>query len=316
MSKFGYRSTAEEVSAGHNLEGKVVIVTGASSGLGQECARVFALRGAHVFMAVRDLQKAQPIADDIRKSTNNSHVEVMRLDLGSWASVREFAKEFLAKNLPINILLLNAGIMAVPFARVEGYESQFATNHLSHFLLSLLLLPALKAGKPSRLVAVSSIAHRRSGVRFDDINFEKEPYEKWVAYGQSKCANVLFVMEFQKHYSSHGISAFAVHPGGIATGLQSSLTKEEMIALGWFDAEGKPNPLFKTIEQGASTSMWASLSADLEGKGGIYLENCEEGKSPDPAVPYAGWWDNARDPEAAAKLWTLSEKAVNETSPH
>jgi len=315
MSNLGYRSTAEEVSQGIDLNGKVAIVTGASSGLGVETARALALRGAHVFLAVRDTNKALPFAQQIKDSTKNQNVEIAKLDLGNLDSVRAFAKEFLAKDLPLNILINNAGIMAVPFQLLEGYESQFATNHLGHFLLAVLLLPALKKGAPSRVVCVSSVAHKRSPVRFDDINFEKESYDKWTAYGQSKTANVLFALEFHKRYSKDGISAFSLHPGGIMTGLQSSLSKEEMTAMGWYDEAGKPNERFKTIEQGAATSIYAALSPDLQGKGGFYLENCEESTIPPNQMPYAGWADHGKDKEAAARLWELSEKATHITAP-
>jgi len=311
MSKFGYRTTALEVSEGVDLNGKVAIVTGASSGLGVETARALAQRGAHVILAVRDTNKAQPFLEDIRKTTGNQNIEIGKLDLGSFASIREFAKHFLDRNLPLNILINNAGIMAVPFQLIEGYEAQFATNHLGHFLLTTLLIPALSKGAPSRVVSVSSCAHKRSPVLFDDINFEKNPYNKWTAYAQSKCANVLFAIEFQKRYGSKGISAFSLHPGGIMTGLQSSLSKEEMIAMGWMDDTGKLNDMFKTIEQGAATSVYAAVSPDLNGKGGFYLEDCAESTIPPETSPFAGWAVHAKDTEAATKLWELSEKATN-----
>jgi len=259
-------------------------------------------------------KKAEPFAESIKKSTNNNNVEIMKLDLGSFDSVREFAKEFLAKNIPLNILINNAGIMAVPFKLVEGYESQFATNHLGHFLLSTLLLPALINGKPSRVVSVSSCAHKRSPIRFDDINFEKQAYDKWTAYGQSKCANVLFAIEFHKRNHQHGVSAFSLHPGGIMTGLQSSLTMEEMTAMGWFDKEGKPNEMMKTVEQGASTSVYAATSPDLEGKGGLYLEDCAVSTVPPEVNHFVGWAAHAKDEVAAARLWELSEKATHHSS--
>jgi len=308
----GYRKTAEEISQGIDLKGKVAIVTGASSGLGVETSRALALRGAHVILAVRDTKKAEPFLEQIKKSTNNDNVEIMRLDLGSFDSVREFAKQFLAKNVPLNILINNAGIMAVPYTLIEGYESQFATNHLGHFLLTTLLLPALIQGKPSRVVSVSSCAHKRMAVDFDDINFEKG-YDKWKAYGQSKTANVLFALEFDKRYRDKGVSAFALHPGGIMTGLQSSLSKEEMQAMGWFDKDGVPNERFKTVEQGASTSVYAATSPELNGKGGLYLEDCAESTTPPELYPFVGWSEHAKDMKAAQRLWELSEKATKHT---
>jgi NAD(P)-dependent dehydrogenase (short-subunit alcohol dehydrogenase family) len=309
----GYRKTAEEISQGIDLKGKVAIVTGASSGLGVETSRVLALRGAHVILAVRDTKKAEPFLEQIKKSTNNDKVEIIRLDLGSFDSVREFAKQFLSKNLPLNILINNAGIMAVPLNMIEGYESQLATNHFGHWLLTTLLLPALIQGKPSRVVSVSSCAHKRLGVNFDDINFEKQGYDKWKAYAQSKTANVLFALEFDKRYRDKGVSAFALHPGGIMTGLQSSLSKEEMLAMGWFDKDGKINDRFKTIEQGAATSIYAATSPELEGKGGLYLEDCDVSTIPPEQFPFAGWAEHAKDMKAAGQLWELSEKATKHT---
>jgi len=272
-----------------------------------------ALRGAHVILAVRDVKKAEPFLETIKKSTHNDKVEIMRLDLGSFDSVREFAKNFLAKNVPLNILINNAGIMAVPFSLIEGYESQFATNHLGHWLLTTLLLPALIQGKPSRVVSVSSCAHKRCGVDFDDINYEKAGYDKWKAYGQSKCANVLFALEFHKRYHDKGVSAFALHPGGIMTGLQSSLSKEEMLAMGWYDKDGNLNERFKTIEQGAATSIYAATSPELNGKGALYLEDCNESTIDPTLYPFVGWSPHAKDMVAAGKLWELSEKATKHT---
>jgi len=312
MAQFGFHSTAEEVSQGIDLKGKVVIVTGGSSGLGQESSRVFALRGAHVILAVRDVKKGQVVADEIKLSTGNSQVEVLQLELSSFASIRTFAQAFKDKGLPLHVLLNNAGIMAVPFQLISGYESQFATNHLGHFLLTNLLAPILVASAPSRVVCLSSVGHRRSPIRFDDINFEKEGYQKWTAYGQSKTANILFAKELQKRLGPKGVTAFSLHPGGIMTGLQSSLSKEEMTAMGWLDENGNPRGGFKTIPQGSATSVYASIVPGLESIGGAYLEDCAECVKPayQTADQIGGVAAHANDLEAAARLWELSEKAV------
>jgi len=304
------------VTEGINLSGKVTIVTGASSGLGVESARVLALRGAHVVVAVRDVKKGEETVQNLVSQSegklNSNQFEVSALDLGSFQSVKDFASRFLASGRPLNILLNNAGIMATPTLQlVEGYESQFATNHLGHFLLTVLLAPALVKGAPSRVVSVSSVAHKRSNVHLDDINFSNRPYEKWSSYGQSKTANILFAIELNKRLASKGVQAFSLHPGGIMTGLQVNVSKDEMRAMGWIDENGNLNSRFKTIPQGAATSLYAATSPDLDGKGGVYLEDNQISHI-DPKDPkvFGGWSDHAKDEQAAARLWEISEKAT------
>ncbi|HZS08305.1 MAG TPA: oxidoreductase [Blastocatellia bacterium] len=313
ISKFGHDSTALEVVAGIDLRGKNAIVTGASSGIGVETARALAAAGADVTLPVRDLKKGEKVAGEIRATAGNDAVRVAELDLSDFASVRRFADGFIASGRPLHILVNNAAIMACPLARSpEGYEAQFATNHLGHFLLTGRLAPALKAGSPARVVVLTSIGHRLSPVHFDDIHFERRGYDKWVAYGQAKTANALFAVELNRRLSSAGVTANAVHPGGILTGLQQHLTQEEMTAMGWFDKDGKPHPVFKTVAGGASTSVWAATAPELEGKGGLYLEDCNEGEPAVPEKRTSGYHPHARDPEAAARLWKVSEEMVGE----
>ena len=312
-SKFGHHSTAMEVVAGIDLRGKTAIVTGASSGLGIETARALAAARAEVILPVRNLEKGEAVAADIRATTSNKAVSVVELDLGDFASIRRCTDEFLATGKPLPILVNNAAIMACPLTRTEqGYEAQFATNHLGHFLFTCRLIPALKSGAPSRVVNLSSLGHRLSPVVFDDIHFAQREYNKWAAYGQAKTANALFAVELNRRLQSSGVTANAVHPGGIMTGLQQHLTREEMIASGWIDEAGNLHPVFKTIEQGAATSVWAATAPELEGKGGLYLEDCNEGEPAVPEKRTSGYFPHALDKEAAAQLWQVSEEMVGE----
>ena len=313
-SRFGHGSTAMEVVASIDLHGKNAIVTGAASGIGVETARALAAAGAAVTLAVRNREKGEAVARDVRATTRSDAVRVEDLDLGELGSVRRFADRVLATGAPIHILINNAGIMACPLGRTpEGFELQFGTNHLGHFLLACRLAPALKAGAPCRVVALSSIGHRLSPVHFDDVHFERRPYDRWLAYGQSKTANALFAVELARRGTAAGITANAVHPGGIMTGLQQHLSREDMDALGWLDPDGKPRKGFKTPAQGAATSVWAATAPELEGRGGRYLEDCQEGEPVRPDVPFAGYHPHARDAESAKRLWTVSEQMIGET---
>jgi NAD(P)-dependent dehydrogenase (short-subunit alcohol dehydrogenase family) len=310
-SRFGWATTAMEVVEGVDLRRKNAIVTGAASGIGVETARALAAAGAAVTLAVRNVGKGEGVAAELRQSAPGAVVGVEALDLGDLASVRAFTMRFLASKTPLHILVNNAGVMACPLVRTaEGYESQFATNHLGHFLLAAGLAPALRAGAPSRVVSLSSTGHRLSPIHFDDVNFTTRPYDKWRAYGQSKTANALFALELERRGAAAGVSANAVHPGGIMTGLQQHLTTEEMNALGWLDADGKPRMGFKTPAQGAATSVWAAIAPELAGHGGRYLEDCNEAEPAQPGIAFAGVHAHARDPRAAARLWEVSEEMV------
>ncbi len=312
-SPFGHGTQAGEVVAGIDLRGKTAIVTGGSSGLGVETARALASVGARVILPVRSRGAGEAAAADIAATTGHDAVEVADMDLGDWASVRAFADGFAARGAPLHILINNAGIMATPERRIMGnVESQFGTNHLGHMLLACRLAAALARG--ARVVALSSIGHRRSGIRFDDANFETGPYEKWTAYGQSKTANALFAVELNRRLERKGITAYAVHPGGIMTNLQRDMPAAEIKAMGWVDDAGKVRDGFKTPAGGASTAVWCATSPLLAAGGGVYCEDCNIAAllpADDPGFTGVRPW--AVDPESARRLWTLSENMLGET---
>lgn len=308
-SPFGARSTALEVISGHDLCGRTAILTGGASGIGVETARALLSAGAEVILGVRDLGRAEPVAARLRQETGSDRLRTAALDLGALASVRRFAAEFLASGRPLHLLINNAGIMACPLARTpEGFESQLGTNHLGHFALTVLLLPALRAAAPARVVSLSSSAHRRADLDFTDLNYHSRPYDKWNAYGQSKTANSLFAVELSRRFGGAGVLANAVMPGGIMTGLQQHLPQEEMRAAGWIDENGKVHAAFKNAEQGAATTIWAAVGPELAGIGGRYLEDCQEALPWVAERPYAGYAPHALAADSAQRLWTVSEQ--------
>ncbi len=299
---FGAKSTAAEVLAGVDLTGRLGIVTGGYSGIGLETTRALAAAGAHVVVPARRPDRAREALAGV------DGVEVDELDLGDLDSVRGFAERFLASGRGVDLMIDSAGIMACPETRVgPGWEAQFATNHLGHFALVNRLWPALAGGDGARVVSVSSRGHHRSPVRWDDVQFETG-YDKWVAYGQAKTANVLFAVHLDALGHEAGVRAFALHPGGILTPLQRHLPKEEMVGFGWIDEDG--NGLldsFKTPEQGAATQTFAATSPQLAGLGGLYLEDCDvAGPASGDGADAAGVKDYAVDPDQAARLWSLS----------
>jgi NAD(P)-dependent dehydrogenase (short-subunit alcohol dehydrogenase family) len=306
-SGFGPRTTAAEALAGLDLSGRLAVVTGGYSGLGLETTRALTGAGATVVVPARRPEHARE-----QLAEAGIEAEVGALDLADLDSVRAFATAFLDTDRPIDLLINNAAIMANPETRVgPGWESQFATNHLGHFALANLLWPALRAApNGARVVALSSSGHKRSGVVFDDIMFDRRPYEKWQAYGQAKTANSLFAVQLDQLGADAGVRAFAVHPGGILTPLQRHLSKEEMMDFGWIDADGNPlETRFKTPEQGASTTVWAATSPRLEGMGGVYCEDCDIAAPTDPDAEdarYRGVEAHAYDRDAAARLWEVS----------
>jgi NAD(P)-dependent dehydrogenase (short-subunit alcohol dehydrogenase family) len=314
-SAFGARSTALEVVEGVYLKGKNAIVTGGASGLGLETSRALARAGASVTLAVRNLEQGNAAAAELRKAYPKSAVKVMHLDLADLATVAKFAADWNGTGAQLDILINNAAIMANPLTRTkQGWESQFATNHLGHFALTTALLPSLlKAGATTadaRVVCLSSTGHKICGVDFDDIHFERREYNKWKAYGQAKSANAMFALGLHLKYAAHGITANAVHPGGIMTGLQKFLPLEEMRALGWLKADDTPLDIFKNPPQGASTSTWAATAPELKGKGGLYLEDCRQALPADPTNRASGYSPHIADPELALKLWDVSEKML------
>ena len=301
-SGFGNRTTAADILKGVDLEGRNVIVTGGYSGIGIEAVKALANAGASVVVPARRPDKAR------EELTGIPNVEVAELDLADLKSVTKFAADYVATAKPLHLLINNAAIMASPEMRVgPGWEAQFATNHLGHFALVAGLAPALKAAEGARVVSVSSTGHKLSPIVLDDIHFKSHPYDKWKAYGQAKTANALFAVELDRRGQAHGVRAFAVHPGGIMTPLQRYLPREEMIAFGWMDETGKVDKRFKTTEQGAATSVWAGTSPQLEGKGGVYCEDCDVAKITQPGESrISGVNPHAIDPEAARRLWQVS----------
>ncbi|EJL34842.1 dehydrogenase of unknown specificity, short-chain alcohol dehydrogenase [Caulobacter sp. AP07] len=312
-SPFGAYTPARDVVAGHDLSGKVAIVTGGATGIGIETARALAEAGAEVVIAVRKPDLAEAAVADIAR-TAKGKVSWSMLDLASFKSIRAFAERW--GDRPLHLLINNAGVMACPLAYTEdGLEMQIGTNHFGHFLLSVLLAPNLVAGakasgKPSRLVSLSSIGHRRAPMNFEDPHFRSHPYDKWESYGQAKTANALFAVGFTQRFKGlaqdGGVFANAVMPGGIMTPLQRHLPIEEQRAMGWIDENGKVRDGFKTPEQGASTSVWAAVGDELEGVGGLYLEDLAQAA---PWTKEAGWsgvMPYALDPEQADRLWALS----------
>lgn len=298
---FGARTTAQEVLEGIDLSGRLAVVTGGYSGLGLETTRALVGAGAGVVVPARRPEVAREALAGLER------VEVAELDLGHLASVQAFAEGFLASGRGVDLVVGNAGIMACPETRVgPGWEAQLATNHLGHFALVNRLWPALVAGGGARVVSVSSAGHQRSGIRWQDPMFADGGYDKWVAYGQAKTANVLFAVHLDTAGAEHGVRAFALHPGGILTPLQRHLSTQEQVDRGWIDADGNAlDPDFKTPEQGAATTVWAATSPRLDGMGGVYCEDCDIAS---PAVEgvFTGVKDYAIDPEQAARLWAMS----------
>jgi NAD(P)-dependent dehydrogenase (short-subunit alcohol dehydrogenase family) len=281
-------------------------VTGGHAGLGLETTRVLSNAGAIVVIGARDPQKAQLAVAKMK------NVAVGQLDLAIPSSIDRFANEFLNSNRALDLLINNAGIMATPLTRDDrGYEMQFATNHLGHFQLTAKLWEALKKSGNARVVALSSFGHSRSGVDFNDPNFNQRPYNKWEAYGQSKSANSLFAVELDRRGQEHRIRAFAVHPGGILTDLARYLTDEDFKAFGVYRENGvlKGPDWLKNIEQGAATTVWCAVSPQLNNKGGVYCEDCDIA----PILPAdsklrSGVRPWAVDKTGAEALWVLSEK--------
>jgi NAD(P)-dependent dehydrogenase (short-subunit alcohol dehydrogenase family) len=302
---FTAQSTAAEVVHGIDLTGQRVIVTGGASGIGIETARALAGAGAEVTLAVRNRAAGERTARDITATTGNPRVLVAPLDLADQVSVASFSA---AWDGPLHILVNNAGVMASPEMRTpQGWELQFATNHLGHFALATGLHRALAAAGRARVVSVSSSAHLRSPVVFEDIHFRQRSYEPWAAYGQSKTANVLFAVEATKRWASDGITANALMPGGIRTALQRYVTDAELDRMR--AQAGGGGPAWKTPEQGAATSVLVAVSPLLDGVGGRYFEDCNEAGLNQPGTR-SGVAAYALDPEAAARLWQVSAEML------
>ncbi|KAK2015920.1 short chain dehydrogenase [Colletotrichum eremochloae] len=310
------RPTALQVVEDEGLVGKlggtVVLITGANAGIGLETARAVHATGATLFLTARDANKAQQAIDGVRNGPgpkSDAPIHTIELRLDSLASVRSAAADFLSRSSKLNVLILNAGVAITPEGRTEdGFETQFGTNHLGHFLLFQLLKPALLASSTSqfqsRVISVSSKAHYRSNICLDDINFEKETYDPWIAYARSKTANIFFAKELEKRYGSQGLHALSLHPGVIATNLLQYAPQDEADAL--MNSEAM-KPVIKSIPQGAATTTYAALSPEWEGRGGKYLSDLvEQGPSAD-RTGYAQWID---DEKLSKELWEKSNELV------
>jgi len=322
-SGFGATSTTEDVLAGIDLKGKRILVTGVSAGLGVETARSLAAHGAHVVGTARDLDKARAATEQVVKDAdaNGGGFELVELDLANLKSVRSCADALLAVGEPFDVIIANAGVMATPLGHTaDGFETQFGTNHLGHFVLVNQIASLLRSG--GRLINLSSAGHRFSNVDLQDPNFDRTPYEPFVAYGRSKTANALFAVEFDRRHRDRGVRAAAVHPGGIRTELARHMDPAHIQQM--LDDLDKQNAAagnrgfeWKTIPQGAATSVWAAVVAPGEEIGGRYCENCHVAKIvPDDVVLNVGSEGvkgYALDPETAKALWKKSEDLVGES---
>jgi len=320
---FGATSTTDEVLAGANLRGKRIFVTGVSAGLGVETARSLVAHGADVVGAARDLSKAEGVAAQVRKdaAANGGSFQLVTLDLADLKSVRACADSLVAKGEPFDVVIGNAGVMATPFGHtVDGFETQFGTNHLGHFVLVNRMARLIRKG--GRVIILSSAGHRYSDVNLDDPNLERSPYDPFVAYGRSKTANILFAVEFDRRHKTDGTRAAAVHPGVIHTELARHVDPSRIDNLikqinDQLRAEGKGPFQWKTIPQGAATSVWAGVVAPPEEIGGQYCENCHVGKVVADSANISGVSEGVRsyalDPRNAEALWKKSEEMVGES---
>lgn len=319
INSFGATSTTDDVLAGIDLGGKRVLVTGVSAGIGVETARALVAHGAHVVGAARDLAKAKRATSNINaQAPNGGSFELVELDLASLASVRACADALVARGLPFDAVIANAGVMRTPFGHTkDGFEIQFGTNHLGHFVLVNRIAALIAAG--GRLVNIASSGHRYADVDLDDPNFERTPYEPMIAYGRSKTANVLFAAEFDRRHNTRGVRATAVHPGGIRTELGRHMEPDELDTLiaqinAQAAAAGQPPFQWKTTEQGAATSVWAAFVGPAGDVGGRYCENCQVSEITDGLISpiSAGVRPYALDPQHAKALWAKSEQMVGE----
>ena len=322
---FGAASTTEDVLSGVNMQGKRILVTGVSAGIGVETARSLAAHGAHVVGAARDLTKAQAATAQVRQdaAAHGGSLALVALDLADLKSVRACADELLAKREPFDVVIANAGVMATPFGHTaDGFETQFGTNHLGHFVFVNRIAPLMRAG--SRLINLSSSGHRFSNVDIEDPNFERTSYEPFVAYGRSKTANILFAVAFDRRHRARGIRAAAVHPGAIQTELGRHMDHSRLQAMidqmnQQLAAEGKGPFQWKTIPQGAATSVWAGVVAPADAIGGRYCENCHVGNIVPDDVTISPISEGVRgyalDPATADALWQKSEELVGESFP-
>jgi NAD(P)-dependent dehydrogenase (short-subunit alcohol dehydrogenase family) len=322
-TSFGATSTTDDVLSRVGLKGKRILVTGVSAGIGVETARSLAAHAAQVVGAARDLNKAKTASEPVRKDAAaiGGSFELVELDLANLKSVRACADRLLEKGEPLDVVIANAGVMATPFGHTaDGFETQFGTNHLGHFVLVNRIAPLIRTG--GRLINVSSAGHRRSNVDLEDPNFERTPYEPFVAYGRSKTANILFAVAFDRRHREHGVRAAAVHPGIIETELIRHMSPSWLqTRVGEINqqlaAAGKPPIHWKSIPQGAATSVWAGVVAPADEIGGRYCEDCHVGSVVADGVPASAVSEGVRgyavDPKTAEALWEKSEELVGES---
>ena len=320
---FDATSTTDDVLSGVSLTGKRILVTGVSAGLGVETARALAAHGAQVVGAARDLGKAEAATAQVRNaaSAGGGSFELIALDLASLQSVRACADALLTKGIPFDVVIANAGVMATPFGHTaDGFETQFGTNHLGHFVLVNRIAALIRPG--GRLVNLSSAGHRYSNVDLVDPNFQHTPYDPFIAYGRSKTANILFAVAFDQRHRGRGVRATAVHPGGIKTELGRHMDPSRLQSIieqmnKQLAAEGKPPFQYKTIPQGAATSVWAAVVGSPEEVGGLYCENCHVGHVVADNVTISAISEGVRgyalDPNNAEALWKKSEELVEES---
>ena len=299
--------TTDDVLSGVDMSGKVVLITGGTTGLGKESARALGAAGATVIITARSEEKGQVAVAQLSELVPQGDFSFEVMELSSLDSVRSFTDRFLATHDRLDVLLANAGIMAVPYGKTnDGFELQFGTNHLGHFVLVNRLLPLLKASAPSRIVNLSSAGHFASDILWDDPNFDSTDYSKMEAYGQSKTANILFTVELERRYGDIGVHSWAVHPGMVMTDLARSFTKDDFGDLASrAKKSGMKMPTLVNVDVGASTQVWACARAEALENPGAYLA--------DRAVAQPS--DYANDPEAAKRLWELSEQLVGESFP-
>ena len=314
-SGFEAKSEPHQILGGIELNNKTAIVTGGYSGIGLETTRALKEAGVRVITPVRRMDIASKALDSIVPAE-----DIIEMDLGDLSSVQKFVDDFNDLNLSLDLLINNAGIMACPEGRVgNGWERQFGVNQIGHFLLTKGLMDSMKDVEGARFVSLSSSAHSLTGILWDDIHFENSPYDKWVAYGQSKTASSLIAIEFDRIMKDSGVRGYSVHPGGIMTPLQRHLESEEMVALGWMKEDGTLSDMaaaaFKTPTQGATTTLWAATNPMLKDIGGVFCEDCDvavlKADVEDSMKRYRGVADWAIDSDEATKLWEVTENMIN-----
>ncbi|MGO9602787.1 MAG: SDR family NAD(P)-dependent oxidoreductase [Candidatus Binataceae bacterium] len=314
---FDGTSTTDEVLEGVDLSGQRILVTGVSAGLGVETVRTLAAHGASVVGTARDLAKARRALTEVfPQAAKGATIELVELDLASLKSTRKAANELLAQAKPFDVVIANAGVMACPQDKTEdGFETQFGTNHLGHFVFVNKIVPLLKAG--GRIATLSSAGHQISDVNIDDPNFERTEYQPFTAYGRSKTANILYAVALDRRLKGRGIRATSLHPGGIQTELARHMTTElmELMRARWRSTSGETTVRFKTIPQGTATSVWSTFVAPAEAVGGRYCEDCHVAEVNNDATKRIGVRSYALDPARAEALWSKSEEMVGEKFP-